>query len=57
MFKVLLPENGSRPPKHVTGNTVYFLYMLCMCKLLVLILRSILYCTKWKLWKIQSTFV
>jgi len=36
MLYVLLPEDGGRPPTSVGGQIVYFLYILCTWKLLVL---------------------
>jgi len=32
---MLFIEDGGRPPKHVGVKMVLFLYMLCVCKLLV----------------------
>ena len=32
---MLLPEDGDRPPKHVEAKIVYFLYIICIWKLLV----------------------
>ena len=31
---MLLPEDGGRPPKHLGGKIVYFLYILCTWKVL-----------------------
>jgi hypothetical protein len=35
MFYLLLPEDGSQPPKHADVKIVHVLYVLCMCTLLV----------------------
>jgi len=53
-----LPEDGGRPPKHVGVMIVYFLLLLCTCKLLAFnsekcvtlwevsyFVRSVLLCT------------
>ena len=44
-FQMLLPDDGVRSPKYVRGKTI-FLTNTLYCKLLVLIIRSILYSRK-----------
>jgi len=46
MFEMLLLEDGGQLPKHVEAKTVFFLYILCTCQLLALIVRILLHCTE-----------
>jgi hypothetical protein len=45
-FEMLLREDGSKPPKIIEAKTTFFLYILCMCELLALIVRILLHCTE-----------